>query len=238
MSHDPDIGENLERLQARIHRASKRCGRGPEDIRLVAVSKGRSADKIRLAYDLGLRDFGENRVYEALGKIEQLSDLDDIRWHMIGHVQSRKARDIAPRFHTVHSVDRNKIAGRLNRYAGEAGRTIPILLQCNVSGEDTKGGWNVSNRDHWPRIVPEFSQISEAKHLEVLGLMTIAPLTEDADRIRSCFRALRELREYLEPRCPGNWSQLSMGMSNDFEIAIAEGATILRIGTAVFGPLE
>jgi pyridoxal phosphate enzyme (YggS family) len=238
MTHESHIAENLERLSARIRAALDRSGRHAQDVQLVAVSKGRPEEAIRLAYHLGLRDFGENRVYEALGKIDHLSDLNEIRWHMIGHIQSRKARDVAPCFHLVHSVDRLKIARRLNRYAAELKRPMPILLQCNVSGEGTKSGWSLWSPDRWPGIVPEFSEISGADHLDVHGLMAMAPLTNDVDRIRSSFRNLRELRDYLQPRCPGDWSQLSMGMSNDFEIAIEEGATILRIGTAIFGPLE
>ncbi len=231
------IAANLDRLETRIRGALDRSGRASEEIRLVVVTKGRSEEEIRAAYRLGPRDFGENRVHEALEKIDHLSDLDGIRWHMIGHIQSRKARDVAPCFHLIHSVDRPKIAARLDRFGAELDRRIPILLQCNVSGEDTKGGWDLWDRGCWPGIGAEFRKISASDHLAVHGLMTMAPLTEDEGRIRDCFRNLRQLRDYLQPRIPGDWSQLSMGMSNDFEIAVEEGATILRIGTAIFGPL-
>jgi pyridoxal phosphate enzyme (YggS family) len=231
------IGANLDRLEARIRGAAGRSGRTPDEIRLVAVTKGRSEDAVRAAYRLGLRDFGENRAHEALEKIDHLSDLAGIRWHMIGHIQSRKARDVAPYFHLIHSVDRPKIAARLNRYGAELDRSIPVLLQCNMSGEDTKGGWDLWDRRRWRGIEAEFRQVSASEHLAVHGLMTMAPLTEDEGRIRDCFRNLRKLRDYLQTRVPGDWSQLSMGMSNDFEIAIEEGATLLRVGTAIFGPI-
>jgi pyridoxal phosphate enzyme (YggS family) len=192
---------------------------------------------VRAAYGVGIRDFGENRVYEGLEKINQLSDLDDIRWHMIGNIQSRKVKDMAPYFDLVHSVDRVKIARRLERYRSALGHRIPILLQCNTSGEGSKNGWPAWREDQWPEIVPDLEAILDCDHLQVRGLMTMAPLTDDSDELRACFRSLRELRDFLEVQVPGHWAELSMGMSNDFELAIEEGATMVRLGSAIFGPL-
>jgi pyridoxal phosphate enzyme (YggS family) len=230
------IEGNLAVVSERIEQAADRAGRAAELVRLVAVTKGYPSSYIRTAYELGQRRFGENRVEEAIPKLDELADLSDLEWHMVGQVQSRKARSVAPRFDMVHSVDRIKLARRLNHYAAEAGRVLPILLECNVSGEQSKAGWMLSQREEWSDLLPEIHEILTMGNLDVRGLMTMAPFIGEASVVRSTFQRLRELRDYLEERITGHWQELSMGMSSDFEIAIEEGATLVRVGQAIFGP--
>jgi len=232
------IATNIENVMNRIIKAADRSGRNPDEVRLVAVSKSQSLEKIRYAYSLGLRDFGENRVHEALPKQEQLQELSDIKWHMIGHIQSRKAIDVPDHFSLVHSVDRMKIARKLDQHAGEANQRLKVLLECNISGEHTKEGWNLENPSSWPLIIPIFREILTFQNLQVCGLMTMAPFEAEEVSLRKVFRNLRELKEYLSERLPGSWEELSMGMSDDFEIAVEEGSTMVRIGRAIFGPRE
>jgi len=187
----------------------------------VAVAKGFDASAVRAAFDCGVKDFGENRVQEAEKKIGQLSDFKpDITWHMVGHVQSNKARTAAELFDIIHSVDSVRLAGILSQRAEE---TLPVLLEVNVSGEASKSGFAA---DEIAGVVEEAKQLP---NLEVMGLMTIAPLTADPEEVRPVFRKLRELRDSL------GLEHLSMGMTDDFEVAVEEGATMLRIGRAIFG---
>ncbi len=230
-----DVAGNLERVRARIGAAAQRAGRPPESIRLVAVTKNQPIDLVRQAYALGVREFGENRVGETVPRQAALADLEGIRWHMIGHVQSRKARDVAPAFALVHSVDRIKIARALDERAGEAGRRLPVLLECNLSGEATKEGWPLAEKSAWEAILSPFEAVCSLPHLEVQGLMTMAPWTERPETARPVFAQLRELQAFLAARIPARWAELSMGMTDDFEVAIEEGATIVRIGRAIFG---
>jgi pyridoxal phosphate enzyme (YggS family) len=233
-----DIAKNITSVMERMEQAAQRSGRNPETVKLVAVSKAQSLEKIRKAYESGLREFGENRVYEALPKQKQLQDLEGIHWHMIGHIQSRKAKDVPTNFSFVHSVDRMKIARRLDRYSGQAGKKLKVMLECNVSGEKTKEGWNLKDPATWPKILLIFEEILKLQNLQVCGLMTMAPFEAEEDELRKVFRSLRELREYLDERLPGNWGELSMGMTDDFEIAVEEGSTMVRIGRAIFGPRD
>ncbi len=236
MISSDQIEANLASVRARIAQAAGRAGRDPGGVELVAVTKGYPPSAVRLAHALGLRQFGENRVEEALPKMDELADLEGLVWHMVGSIQSRKARAVAPRFDLVHSVDRMKLVLRLDRFAGEAGRRLPILLECNVSGEESKAGWALSEPEAWPRVLSVFEEVLALQDLEVRGLMTMAPFTADHERVREVFRTLRELRDYLELELPGHWQELSMGMSSDFEIAVEEGATLVRVGQAIFGP--
>jgi pyridoxal phosphate enzyme (YggS family) len=179
--------------------------------------------------------FGENRIEEAIPKQASLPELEGLEWHMVGHVQSRKARRVPGAFAMIHSVDRLKLARKLNRAAEDLGTRLPILLECNVSGESSKHGWPLMARATWPEVIDEFSEIRLLRNLELRGLMTMAPLTLDPEAVRPVFRKLRGLREFLIEAVPGNWSELSMGMTDDFEIAVEEGATLLRIGRGIFG---
>jgi pyridoxal phosphate enzyme (YggS family) len=230
---------SISKVRDRIAAAAQRAGRDPLEITLVAVTKTHLAEVVRAAAEAGLRDFGENRIEEASPKIAAVGR-GDVHWHMIGHVQSRKAREVARAgFALVHSVDSLKLAGRLSRYATETGRVQPILLECNVSGEAAKEGfaaWGGPAR--WETLLPEWEKIRTLSGVRVRGLMTMAPIVPESEAARPVFQRLRELRDYLRAHLPlagGNWRELSMGMTDDFEAAIAEGATIVRIGRAIFG---
>jgi pyridoxal phosphate enzyme (YggS family) len=154
---------------------------------------------------------------------------------MVGHIQSRKARSAVQHFSLVHSLDRWKLAQRLDRFAGEEGLRLPVLLECNVSGEESKYGWNLQDEPSWHIFLPEIERILSLENIEIQGLMTMAPWVLDEDVLRSCFRKLRELNAFLSHNLHVSWKELSMGMTDDFEIAIEEGATMVRIGRAIFG---
>ncbi len=223
--------EVLEKIAA----AAAQSGRPPDSVKLVAISKGQPTEAIEGVFDLGIKEIGENRVAEALSKQGVLSHLA-INWHMVGHIQSRKAKDIPGHFAWVHSVDRLKIANRLSQFAVAGGIKLPILLECNVTGEASKEGWNVDQRSRWPGVLPEFEEILTLPGVEVKGLMTMAPWVADESILRSTFQTLRSLADFLSNHFGRKFEELSMGMTDDYEIAIEEGATIVRIGRAIFGP--
>jgi pyridoxal phosphate enzyme (YggS family) len=232
---DTEIALNLKNVKERIAAAAQRSGRRPSSVRLVGISKGQPIERITSAYQAGLRDFGENRVMEAIEKQAYFGDLDNIQLHMVGHIQSRKATQVVSTFDFIHSVDRLKIATRLDRFAGEVGVRMPILIECNVSGETSKGGWALWQAEKWQEILPVFATILEFQNLEVRGLMTMAPWTSKSEVLREVFGTLKNLRNFLVENLPGSWDELSMGMTDDYEIAIEEGATMVRIGRAIFG---
>jgi hypothetical protein len=234
-AEEREIWDRLDRVRQRVEGACQRSGRTIGQVRLVAVTKGRSLEAIRSAYRAGVRDFGENRLEEALPKIEALQDLQDVRWHMIGHVQSRKAQAVIGRFFLIHSVDRLKLATRLDHLAGAATVRVRSLLECNVSGEATKEGWDLSRPEAWPTAASELIQTAGLPGLEVRGLMTMAPLVDDPEAVRPVFRRLAGLAKELAGSETGSWTELSMGMTDDFEVAIEEGATMVRVGRAIFG---
>lgn len=233
------LAENIAAIQRRITEAAERAGRDPATVTLVAVSKTQPPEMIRAAAGCGLSDFGENRVEEALPKMAQLPEM---RWHLVGHVQSRKAKEVAQAgFTLVHSLDTLKLAERLSRFAQEVERVQEVLLECNVSGEASKSGFLAHDPATWPVLLMEFGKIAALPGLRVRGLMTMAPLDTDHATARPFFRRLRELcdaareRAALERWPQTRWAELSMGMTDDFEGAIAEGATLVRIGRAIFG---
>lgn len=227
---------NLEHVRQNIEAAAARVKRSPDDIVILPITKGHPVEAVRAVYECGFRRVGENRVGEGIRKQNELRKLEDLQWEMVGHIQSRKSKDVAPNFQRVHSVDRNKIARHLNKDARQIGRTIPVLLECNVSGEESKYGWPLAEREQWDKHVEMFTDILEMEHLMVEGLMTMAPWVEDEDVVRDTFRRLRELRDFLRDQLPeGDWGELSMGMTDDYELAVEEGATILRLGRALFG---
>lgn len=230
------VQERLNEVQERIAAAANRVGREGDAIRIVGITKSHPEGFVRAAYEAGLRLIGENRIEEALPKRAATDDLADLDWHMVGHIQSRKARSVVQVFDAVHSVDRPKIADRLNREAEQAGTRMPVLLECNVSGEASKWGWPLTEEPSWPEAAVEFARICDLPHLEVRGLMTMAPMVVEPERARPVFQKLRALQGYLRRAVPGDWSELSMGMTDDYEIAVEEGATLLRIGRAIFGP--
>lgn len=224
------ICENLQRIKENIGAIARRCGRDPEEIEILAVSKRMTADRIREAYHCGQLLFGENFVQEAMEKIPRLDP--SIRWHFIGHLQSNKARQVARFFAMVETVDRLKLAVELNKHAAACARPLDILVQVNVGGEPQKSGIA-------PQKVEQFlTELGTLGQLRVRGLMTIPPFTEEPEQSRPFFRALKEIADRCVARglfADNSSVVLSMGMSGDYPVAIEEGATLVRIGTAIFG---
>ena len=223
------FADNLAEVHERIARAAERAGRRAEEIRLVAVSKTFSADAIRAAYDAGLRAFGENRVQEFESKQAKLGDLANVTWHLIGHLQSNKARRAVHLFDRVDSVDNLALAQKLEAAASAEGKRLPVLVEVHLGGEATKSG--VAESD----LSSLGDAIEKLPHLDLRGLMTIPPYSDHPEHARPYFRKLRDLREGVSRRFGRDLPALSMGMSHDFEVAIEEGATEIRIGTAIFG---
>jgi len=227
------IAKNIALVRERMRVAAVRAERDPGSVTLMAVSKTFPAESIREAYGAGIRVFGENRVQEFAGKADALRDLTDARWHMIGHLQSNKAGKAGELFHAVDSVDSVKLAEKLDEALRTAGRKLRILVEINVGAEAAKTGIGPDSAE-LHRLLGEMPRL---QHLEVRGLMTVPPYTEDPQGARRYFRRLRELRDQIaERRLPGvGMDELSMGMSHDFEVAIEEGSTCVRVGSAIFG---
>ena len=228
-----DLHARAAEVSARIERAARRAGRDPSEVRLVAVSKTHPAALVREAASAtGLRDFGENRVQEAEAKIGELQEVPDLRWHLIGHLQPNKARRAVRLFDLIHTVDGAALAERLERICAEEGRArLEVLAQVDLAGESSKSGATV---EELPSLFEVFGRSS---HVQCRGLMILPPFFEEVERVRPFFRRLRELRDEWGARgafgaAPG---ELSMGMSHDYEAAIEEGATLVRVGTALFG---
>lgn len=227
-----ELIENLADVHARIDRAAARAQRDPNEITLVAVSKTKPMAAIEVAYGAGQRDFGENRLEELWEKVAAAKTLglDEIRWHMIGTIQSRKTSQLVGPFTLIHSIDREKIAQRLSRDAMDANCVLSVLLEVNVSGEASKHGFTPSD------LLATAANLLALPGVHIEGLMTMAPLVEEAEATRPIFRALRQLRDELcQYNATASWSHLSMGMTNDFEVAVEEGATLVRVGSAIFG---
>lgn len=245
-----DVQRALAQVRERIAEACLRAGRSPDGVTLVAVSKTFPAEAVVEAIAAGQRDFGENRVEEAREKMARVEALlaggaSDVglRWHLVGHLQSRKARDAVGCFYLIHSVDSLKLASKLNARCIAQGVVQPVLLECNVSGEASKNGFPLHGWEHAPSRLNAFAdqiaQIAALPNLRVCGLMTMAPIVERPDEARPVFASLRALRDVLCVRLPDlSLDHLSMGMTDDFEAAIAEGATMVRIGRAIFGARE
>jgi PLP dependent protein len=230
MADASSIRENLQQVRQKIESAAHRACRKSQEIVLIGVSKTHPAEAIREAYDAGLRNFGENRVQEWEGKLPAVSDLR-ATWHLIGHLQSNKAARAAKAFHSVDSVDDWSLAQRLDRSQAEKGTPdkLRVLIEVHLGGEETKSG--VAEAD-----LPELAErMLTLAHLELAGLMCIPPFRESSNEVRSFFATLRKLKENLEARLGNVLPTLSMGMSHDFEAAILEGSTEVRIGTAIFG---
>ncbi|MGQ9909812.1 MAG: YggS family pyridoxal phosphate-dependent enzyme [Candidatus Flexifilum sp.] len=231
----------LHRVRDQIRAACQKAGRSPDEVTLVAVSKTHPADAVVTAIEAGLQHFGENRVEEAAGKIPQMRQLTDrpVIWHMIGHVQSRKARDLPGLFALVHSIDTIRLADKLSRALAEAGQTMDVLLEMNVSGEASKAGFAAHNWRNNETIRAQLAEsldaVARLPNIRVRGLMTMAPIAEDPETVRWVFADLRELRDWLARSTGIALPELSMGMTDDFPVAIEEGATLIRIGRALFG---
>ncbi len=230
------IRTRYDQVRERIDVAARKAGRGSDSVRLVVVTKTHSLETVRAALEAGIRDLGENYAEEAVEKIQAIGMLDGLCWHMIGHVQSRKADLVAQNFNFMHSLDSLKLANRLEHFAAGAGRILPVLLECNVGGEESKFGYPAFDQAQWDALRAEAQQIVQLPHLEIRGLMTMPPLYDDAEKTRPFFRKIRELRDYLSKRVSqGKWDELSMGTSTDFSAAVEEGATFVRVGTAILG---
>lgn len=238
MNRTAEIADNIEQVRQRITDACERANRSPDGITLVAVTKKMPLEDVHAAYQAGIEDFGENRIEEAMTKIAQAKDY---HWHMIGHIQSRKAREVVNAgFVLVHSLDDLKLAGRYNQFSIENGLVLPVLLEVNVSGEDTKSGWRLHHWENETTYRAEFWHDVELMQslpgLQITGLMTMAPWSDNPEQARPVFQNLARLREALSQDFSSiEWTHLSMGMTDDFEVAIEEGATIVRIGRAIFG---
>jgi hypothetical protein len=225
------IADRLAAVRERIARAAARSGRRPEDVTLVAVSKTFAADTVREAFAAGLRHFGENKVQEAEAKVAALEDLraQGLVWHLVGHLQKNKARKAAALFDRVHSVDSALLGRRLEHACAELRRVLPVLVQCDLAGEAGKSGLDEAH------LFPALEVLRGLKSVRVEGLMALPPYDLEAERVRPFFRRLRELRDEAVRRELLLGSELSMGMSHDLETAVEEGATLVRVGTALFG---
>jgi len=234
---DRQIQARLFEIQNRIAAAAQSCGRNPAEVRLVVVSKGQPVETIAAAIRAGANLFGENYPEQALPKIQALRDVQSIQWHMIGHLQSRKSGLVVEGFHMLQSLDRVDLALKLNHLLEAAGRVLPVLLEFNVAGEESKSGWPAGDESRWEGWLPEIEQIFSLDRLQVQGLMAMPPLFENPELARPFFARLARLRDYLNRHFSGEiFRDLSMGTSADFEVAVQEGATYVRVGTAILGP--
>jgi len=230
------IRENYKRVLDQIAQAARRSGREPSEVRLVVVTKTQPLAVVEAALEAGIRILGENYAEEGVTKIQSLPAQSGVEWHMIGHVQNRKARLVADHFALLHSLDSLKLARRLDRFAGEGNRILPVLLELNVGGEESKSGWDVSDAALWENFLTEIDELITLTHLRVQGLMTMPPLGTDPEESRRFFQRLRAMRDDLATKFPkAEWHELSMGTSTDFEVAVEEGATLVRVGTAIVG---
>ena len=222
------VRENVQKIKERIERACERAGRDPGEVSILAASKTRTPEEIREVFEAGIRLFGENRVQEARDKIPLLSDLS-IEWHMIGHLQRNKVKYAVNLFDVVESLDSKELADELEKRLSKVGKKMRVFIEVKLSPEETKHGCS-------PEEVLELARyVLSLEHLKLEGLMTVPPYFEDLELVRPYFRKLREIRDNLEDALGVNLPHLSMGMSHDFEVAVEEGATIVRIGTAIFG---
>jgi pyridoxal phosphate enzyme (YggS family) len=249
------IRERYAQVQDSIEASARKAGRSPNSVRLVVVTKSQPLPVVQAALEAGARILGENYADEAVAKIEALQGTLkppaygdptkspvspkplSVEWHMIGHVQTRKAKLVARHFALVHSVDSVRLAERLNQLAGDLGRRLDVLLEFNVGGEVGKSGWAAAEEAAWPRLLDEAGAVASLPNISVRGLMTMPPLTVNPEDARQYFRKLPKLRDFLSGRVEeADWSELSMGTSADFSVAVEEGATLVRVGEAILGP--
>jgi pyridoxal phosphate enzyme (YggS family) len=230
------IHERYLQTLDRVAVAARSVNRNPDDVKLIVVTKTQPLEVVQAAVEAGVRFMGENYPEEGVMKIQFMTGLIGVEWHMIGHVQSRKAKLVAEHFYMVHSLDSLKLAARLDRFAGEFDRTLPVLLEFNVGGEQSKSGWNITDVEKLDALIPDMEALLALSHLQVCGLMTMPPLGRDAESARFYFQKLARLRDMLAKRfSQADWSALSMGTSTDYEVAVEEGATMVRVGTAIIG---
>jgi len=230
------LQHNLKVLLDDIQKRAEDAGRKSDEIQLVVVTKEKPALVIKQLTELGQLKIGESYLQEALFKMELLADIP-VEWHMIGHIQHGKERQVVRHFDVVHSIDRLSLAQKMNQEAEKAGRQIPVFAECNVSGEETKYGFPAWKDQQWNQLVDQIGQLLEMEQLPLKGLMTMAPYARDPEKTRPYFSRLRDIRDQLQKEFPrSKLTELSMGMSGDYRVAVEEGATYLRIGSAVVGP--
>ncbi len=231
-----EIRNRLQQVQEQISQAVRRSGDNSRRVQVVVVTKSQPLAVVQAALEAGAAVLGENYPDEAVSKMNSLKEKSEVEWHMIGHVQSRKAGVVAEHFAVLHSLDSLKLSNRLDRSCSDLLRTLPVLLEVNISGEETKFGFPAWDEAAWNDLLPTFDQILNLTHLEVRGLMTMPPFSIDPEKSRLYFRRLRALQEYLMVHLPrSTWHELSMGTSADFATAVEEGATYVRIGQALLG---
>ena len=231
-----DIRENIAQVTERIETAARTAGRSAEDVRLVVVTKAQPVEVLRAAVEAGAKILGENYPQESQPKIEALGQMEGVEWHMIGHLQSRKAPIVAQYFDALQSLDSLSLAEKLDRRLAEVSRILPVLLEFNVGGEESKYGWNVTDELSLENALPEIEAILRLPNLRVRGLMTMPPLYGDPLQTQPFFERLRLLSESLARRFGAeHFSELSMGTSADYAVAVQEGATLVRVGTAILG---
>lgn len=237
MDYQQFISNNYLQVRQNIKKAANKSGRNTEEITIIAVTKKQPVEVIMAAYACGMRKFGENYAEEGMKKINALNQLVDIEWHMIGHIQSRKAKLVCEGYHYIHSLDSLKLAGKLNTICMQNQRRLPVLLEVNVSGEISKNGFKTEDLSDWQELLVTIDQLASFENIEIQGLMTMPPLTANPQESINCFRMMRELQIFLQNNRPIiNWKELSMGTSFDYEVAIEHGATMVRIGEAILGP--
>ncbi|MFH2102914.1 MAG: YggS family pyridoxal phosphate-dependent enzyme [Chloroflexota bacterium] len=224
-------------VRAQITNAAVSIGREADSVTLVVVTKAQPLEVVRAAILAGATCLGENYAEEGLEKITKLKAEFKVEWHMIGHIQSRKAALVADHYQMVHSLDSLKLANRLDRFSGEQGKRLPVLVEFNVSGEGSKYGWPAWDESRWPDLLPELNAVLALPHLHVRGAMTMPPYFEDPQESRPYFQRMRRLQVFLTGQLPhGQWHELSMGTSIDYHIAVQEGATLVRVGETILGP--
>lgn len=230
------IRNNMDDVKNRLMNAAIKAHRDPDNVKLIVVTKSQPMNIVKAAIEAGAVLLGENYPEEGLEKINSLEGQYAVKWHMIGHVQSRKADLVARHYDYLQSLDSLKLAKRLDNALGESDQQLPVLLEFNVGGEDSKFGWQAADENSWSKLLGEIELIVECTHLSIKGLMTMPPYFDKPELIRPYFSKLRGLRDYLMDKFPGIcWQELSMGTSSDFEIAVQEGATFIRVGQAIFG---
>ena len=231
------ISANLTEVRQSIVRVAERAGREPSFIKLVVVTKRRPLAVVRAAVACGITCFGENYPEEGEEKILALPQHTGLSWHMIGHIQSRKANIVCEYYDYVHSVDSMKVAGLLDKHMQGKDHRLPVLLEVNISGEVSKYGFTANNPEGWHALLPEFRQIAAMPGLHISGLMSMPPLFQEAEGTRPYFQKVKRFQTFLQTKIPDQtWDELSMGTSSDYQVAIEEGATMVRIGEAILGP--
>jgi len=233
------IRERYLQVLDQIASAAQSAGRDPASVKLVVVTKTQSIETTRAAIEAGARILGENYPAEGVMKIQSLREFSAVEWHIIGRVQSRKTQLVAENFNFLHSLDSLKLARKLDRFCGEADKVLPVLLEFNVGGEESKSGWLAADETRWSAVLDEIAVAVVAPNLKICGLMAMPPLGETAEFSRPFFQKLKRLQEYLSAQFPqADFSELSMGTSADYEVAVQEGATFVRVGSAIVGPRQ